>query len=280
MFVLGNKEYNFEAITQDYKVILTLFNSFDQSSKNSIKNLISQFQFPFEYDETISEADNRLLFKDFFSCLTKIRCAVIEGSHRCESACRLLQGYSLGGSIPLTNLSTQLPPNSTIFKPVQTRVYYPKDMKMKLDKQARSELKAISKKISDLKKYIVKDTWSQWMTNVLDEIVAHAELQELLFDSQSEFFQENVYHRDIGSCHVRSNLIKKYLHDILTNACFEYNPCKELLFIPRREIPNRDLWSGNSVFWQSLNANPYSTVSEVVNCLFIMSFISNGFFSA
>ena len=210
--------------------------------------------------------------------MTKIRCAVIEGSHRCESACRLLQGYSLGGSIPLTNLSTQLPSNSTIFKPVQTRVYYPKDMKMKLDKQARSELKAISKKISDLKKYIVKDTWSQWMTNVLDEIVAHAELQDLLFDYQAEFFQEDVYHQNIGSPNVRSNQIKKYLHKILTNACFEYNPCKELLFIPRREIPNRDLWSGNSVFWQSLNANPYSTVSEVVNCLFIMSFISNGIF--
>ena len=67
LFVLGFKEYNFEAITQDYKVILTLFNSFDQSSKNSIKDWINQFQFSFEYDETISEADNRLLFKDFFA---------------------------------------------------------------------------------------------------------------------------------------------------------------------------------------------------------------------
>ena len=212
--------------------------------------------------------------------MTKIRCAVIEGSHCCESACCLLQGFPLGGSIPMHDTDVKLPSSCTLFKPVQTCVYYPKDMKIKLDKIARAELKSISKKISDQKKYLVKDTWSQWMTNVLDEVVAHIKLQDLLFDYQAEFFQEDVYHQNIGSPNVRSNQIKKYLHKILTNACFEYNPCKELLFIPRREIPNRDLWSGNSVFWQSLNANPYSTVSEVVNCLFIMSFISNGFFSA
>ena len=129
-----------------------------------------------------------------FSCLTRIRCAIIERSCHCESACHLLQGYLLEGSNPLKDIDVKLLSSCTLFKPVQTQVYYPKDMKMKLDKQARSELKAISKKISDLKKFIVKDTWSQWMTNVLDEIVAHAELQDLLFDSQSEFFQENVYH--------------------------------------------------------------------------------------
>ena len=193
--------------------------------------------------------------------MTKIRCAVVEGSHRCESSCRLLQGYPLGDPIPLVRSNIDLPDGCTLFKPVQTHVYYPKDEDMVLDKTARVELKRISQKISEQKKFIVKDTWAQWLTKVLDEIVAHEELQNVIYQHQSKFFLEDVYHRNISSESVRSNQIKKYLHEILTNAIFEYNPCKELLLILKKAQPSKKEWSTNEVFWLSLKANPYPVVS-------------------
>ena len=87
----------------------------------------------------------------------------------------------------------------------------------------------MSQKISEQKKFIVKDTWAQWMTTVLDQIIAHEELQKVIYEHQQDFYLEDVYHRDISKEFVPSNQIKKYLHEILTNAIFEYNPCKELI---------------------------------------------------
>ena len=98
--------------------------------------MLNQLQFPFVYDDETSLAENRRQFKDFFSCLTNIRCAVVEGSHRCESSCRLLQGYPLGDPIPLVQRNIELPVGCTLFKQVQTHVYYPKDENIVLDKNA------------------------------------------------------------------------------------------------------------------------------------------------
>ena len=78
--------------------------------------------------------------------MTKIRCAVIEGSHRCESSCCLLQGHHLGDPIPLVPSAIEFPSGCTLFKPVQTHVYYPRDSAIVLDKKARSKLKDIGLK--------------------------------------------------------------------------------------------------------------------------------------
>ena len=108
---------------------------------------------------------------------------------------------------------------------------------------------------------IVRDTWAQWMTTVLDEIVAHVELQDVLYTYQREFFQEDVYHRDISKDHVRSNEIKQYLHEIMTNAIFNWCPGKDLVSNAKKAV-DRNRWSSNEVFWLSLNAAPFSRVSK------------------
>lgn len=153
----------------------------------------------------------------------------MEGSHRCESSCRLLQGYQLGDPIPLIWKDINISSDCTLFKRVLTHVYYPKEEGMPLDNKIRLEFKRISKKILEQKRMIVRDTWAQWISAVLDKIVAHVELQDMLYTYQREFFQEDVYHRDISKDHVRSNQIKKYLHEILTNVIFDWSPGKDLV---------------------------------------------------
>jgi len=176
----------------------------------------------------------------------------------------LLLGYPLGDPIPLVQSDIELPSGCTLFKPIQTHVYYPKDENIVLDKTAQIELKCLSKKILEQKKFIVKDTWNQWMTTVLDQIIAHDKLQNVIYKHQKDFYLEDVYHRDVSLQSVPSNQVKKYLHEILTNAIFEYNPCKELLLVSKRAKPSKEEWSKDTVFWLSLKANPFPTVS--VNC--------------
>ena len=212
--------------------------------------------------------------------MTNIRCAVVEGSHQCESSCHLLQGHQLGDPIPLVQSDIPLPPGCTLFKKVETHVFYPKNKDMVLDHTAKVELRSFSKTVAELKTFIVKDTWAQWMTKVLDEIVAHDALQNVIYEHQTEFFLEDVYHRNISLDTVRSNQIKKYLHEILTNAIFEYNPCKELLLILKKATPNKEEWSGDSVFWLSLKANTFTAVITNFCDLFLNSFSQMLFFSA
>jgi len=153
LFILGFKNYNSNLICQNYEAILTLFKDFDTATEVNFKDMLKELQFPFIYNESTDIAENRQDFKDFFSCLTKIRCAVIEGAHRCESACRLLHGYQLGDPIPLVSKNIVLPSGCTLFKKVQTNVYYPKDDNMGFNKFVRTKLKGISKKISEQKNY-------------------------------------------------------------------------------------------------------------------------------
>ena len=81
LFILGFKDYNSKIVIQDYKKILALLNDFDTATEINFKDMIKQLQFPYIYDDQLDLAENRQQFKDFFSCLTKIRCAVVEGSH-------------------------------------------------------------------------------------------------------------------------------------------------------------------------------------------------------
>ena len=113
---------------------------------------------------------------------------------------------------------------------------------MVLNNAARKELKRMSQKISEQKKFIVKDTWAQWMTTVLDQIIAHEELQKVIYQHQKDFYLEDVYHRFVSYDTVPSNQIKKYLHEILTNAIFEYNPCKELILSSKKNKQRTMEW--------------------------------------
>ena len=139
MFVLGQKPSN--APGQSCKDALTLFNDFPTNTDDNFKYMLYRLQLPFEYDDNKTLAKNRRDFKDFFSCLTNIRCAVVEGGHRCEAACRTLQGIQLGDHLPFEQKDIVLPKCSTIFKPVLTQVYYNQGEDRKLDKSVLIWLK-------------------------------------------------------------------------------------------------------------------------------------------
>src|SRR5688572_26666170 len=91
LFVLGQVPQN--APGRSCKEILTLFNDFPTNTMHNFKDMLHWLEFPYVYDNKKTLAQNRWDFQDFFSCLTHIRCAVVEEGHRCEDASRTLQGY-------------------------------------------------------------------------------------------------------------------------------------------------------------------------------------------
>src|SRR5688500_14465553 len=93
LFVLGQEPPDTPG--QSYKKVLEMLSDFPTHTEYNFKDMIYRLELPFEYDDQKTLAENRRDFKDFFSCLTNIRCAVVEGGHRCEAACRSLQGYML-----------------------------------------------------------------------------------------------------------------------------------------------------------------------------------------
>jgi len=62
---------------------------------------------------------------------------------------------------------------------------------------------------------------------------------------------------------VNSNVIKKYLHEILTNAIFNYSPCKDLLEnFDAKQKPKIKKWGEDSQKWVILSAEPFHNVSK------------------
>src|SRR5687767_3033856 len=112
--------------------------------------MIHRLEFPYVNDDLKTLAENRRDFKDFFSCLTNIRCAVVEGGHRIEAACRTLHGYKLGAYIPLHyNAEVDVPASSTLFKPIPTNVYYSQNEGMVINKDVIKYFRDISSSIAD-----------------------------------------------------------------------------------------------------------------------------------
>ena len=93
MFILGQKPAHISE--QSCKDVLTLFNDFPTNTSTNFKSMMHRLQLPYVYEENKSFFENRHAFQDFFSCLTNIKCAVVEGGHRCEAASRTLQGYKV-----------------------------------------------------------------------------------------------------------------------------------------------------------------------------------------
>src|SRR5687767_1395997 len=109
--------------------------------------MIHRLEFPYVNDDLKTLAENRRDFKDFFSYLTNIRCAIVEGGHRCEAACRMLQGYLIGDDMPLEYHPVNIEPDSTLFRPTGIIVYHCQDVGVKLDNHVFMELKGKSQKV-------------------------------------------------------------------------------------------------------------------------------------
>ncbi len=174
LFILGqnqNKTSIFAGTEQTFKEVLMLFDKFHTGTKENFQDMLHDLQFPFVYNENKSLAENRHDFKDFFSCLTNIRCAVVEGLHCCEAACRTLQGYQLGAPIPLHYDNTiDVPFTSTLFKPISTFVHYCEDDNRVIKEEDLQHFRDISAKLADQKELIVLQTWHNFFNNVLDEM--------------------------------------------------------------------------------------------------------------
>lgn len=264
LFVLGQNPD--DALGQNCKDVLTLFNEFPTNTVHNFKDMLHRFDFPYVYNNQKTLAENRGDFQDFFSCLTNIRCAVVEGSHRCEAASRTLRGYHLRDPIPLEHRDEEIdiPANSTLFREIQTQIYYPPNNALKLDNEVLDFLRSKSQDVAHKKKLVVDLTWHNFFENVLADINGHQQLQQVLYNSEAEFFAEEVHHREFSKDTVRSNQIKKYLHEILTNAIFNYPPCTELLkVLDENSVPTVETWGQVNKKWLSLSVEPFQNVSTL-----------------
>ena len=261
LFVLGQKP-DF-ATRRGCREILELFNDFPTNTPKNFKAMLHQLQFPFVYDDTKSLAVNRHDFKDFFSCLTNIRCAVVEGGHHIEAASWTLQGYKLLDPIPLEQNNVELPENSTMFWKLPMQVYYPKDENQELDANVLEYLQKISEEIYDDKKMVIETSWHNFFNSIILDITSNLGIMQNIYETAEEFFQDDVKYRDFSDKNVKSNVVKKHLHILLTNAIFNYCPCKDLwLAIPVDARPKWEVWGGNANKWLSFSADPYHQVSK------------------
>src|SRR5687768_9595844 len=98
----------------------------------------------------------------------------------------------------------------------------------------------------------------------MDDINNHSQLSEDLYETQVEFYTEEVDYRDISNESIQSNKTKKSLHEILTNVIFTFSLCIELLNAYKRvKRPTADEWGQDlKNKWTSLIAEPFHHVSN------------------
>ena len=91
-------------------------------------------------------------------------------------------------------------------------------------------------------------------------------LSDILYNTQEEFYHEDMIYRNFNKDYVKSNKIKKHLNEILTHAIFEYRPCKDLLQMYKKKKPTAQEWITNTenTYWLTLSVDPYHIVSDHV----------------
>ena len=90
-------------------------------------------------------------------------------------------------------------------------------------------------------------------------------MSQELFKTQEQVYQEEVYIRYMSLQKCQSNRIKEYLHQVLTKAIFEYQPCCELLkYYKGKNKPTVKQWATDDIKWLTLNTVPYHVVSTVM----------------
>ena len=87
-------------------------------------------------------------------------------------------------------------------------------------------------------------------------------MSEVLYDTQEEFYREEVIYRKLNSTEARSFNIRQHLHEILTKAIFSYCPCNALLDLIKTNRPSPEDWENCFPKWVGLNAEPFPHVSK------------------
>ena len=263
LFLLGLRFHVIADIHQDYKLIFIVFKMFHMGTKENFKRMLKELDFPFLYDDNKSLSQNRHEFNSFFSCLTNVRCAVVEGGHRIEASCCILQGYKLGDPLPLEyRPDIVVPATSTLFKSIPTKVYYCCSGEMQLNQDHLNSLKAISENIANNKQYFLEKDWKWWWTKLLTMITDNEKLKKLLYKFQSDFNNEEVNFREIGSAAQKIVKIRTVLHEILSKAIFENQPCSNLIHLVKGKAkPTIEKWKIPNNKWLLFTADPYQLVS-------------------
>ena len=109
------------------------------------------------------------------------------------------------------------------------------------------------------KTLVVNLTWHNFFNQVIDNITNHQGLETKMYAKVVKFFLEYTTYRQRSIVEkVKSNQIKKFLHQILTHAIFHYSPCKDLLEdYDENHKPLEERWATNANLWESLNADPF-----------------------
>jgi len=89
---------------------------------------------------------------------------------------------------------------------------------------------------------VVSQSWQFFFSEVAKDINCNTALAKHLYTTQEEFYIEEFNNRQLGNPNVRSNQIKKQLHQILTNTIFTYCPCKDLLDLCKTNKPSPETW--------------------------------------
>ena len=134
---------------------------------------------------------------------------------------------------------------------------------MELNTDVRKYLIGVSQKCADQKEKIVPITWRSFFDKGLQDINNKTELLQVLYQTQEDFYHEDVHYRDIRKDNVRSNKIKKVLHEVLTKAIFVYRPCQDLLNLCRTK-PSPEDWGKDTKKWLMLSSEPYQAVREYI----------------
>ena len=265
LFILGQCYNSSKENRPLFSAVLKLFNKYETSSAENFKVMLQDLQFPYEYNEDKSLAQNSWDFKDFFSWLTNIKFAVVEGCHWVKAACCTLQGYELGAPIPLENNELEIPSTSTLFKQNYTRIYHCIQDTVDIKKSTLDALKKFSKDIAHDKDLFIWVHWLNFFYQVLDDMDNHSEFQRKLYNTQEEFFDEEIpNYNEKNNKYLPSNKLRKFLHEILTNAIFTYQPCCDLLHFSkkRKDIDaTQKKWKQANMQWTALGIEPYQHVS-------------------
>ena len=93
-------------------------------------------------------------------------------------------------------------------------------------------------------------------------ITENGKLGKLLYKFQSDFNKEEVNFRDIGKEEQEIVKIRTILHEILTKAIFENQPCSNLVHLVKGKAkPTADNWKVPNNKWLLFTADPYQLVS-------------------
>ena len=163
---------------------------------------------------------------------------------------------------------TNLPPSCILFKEIGAEVIYCECGGIDINPSVLDYFKKYSKKVAAQKELVVSQSWQLFFSQVARDISHNSALAQLLYTTQEEFYQEDFTNRELGNQNVRSNQIKKHLHQILTNAIFNYHPCKDLLDLCKTNKPSPEEWITGANKWLSLASEPLQHVSK--HCFFFL----------